>query len=327
MADVAWSPACPTRRCRACSTTARTYARRPASGCSRRSQLDYRPNSAARALAGRRSRARRGQLRHDPVRPGLHAARHRAGRPRRRLRRQHRQPHAPLDRATVLGASSALADQSVDGVWSSRRRRRPRALPAPAARAARGRGRGGPRRRHPGRHRRSGRGRPAATRHLLSWATNGVARRRPRRLAGGPGARRGLAGDAGGGRAPRPPPLPATGAPRSGYEVGRQLLADADVTASSSANDQMALGMLRAFHERGRGAGRRQRGRLRRHPRGRVLLAAADHRPSGLRRGRPAQHRRAAWPRWRAGRGQRRRETVAPELIVRASTQSVVNIR
>ena len=40
--------------------------------------------------------------------------------------------------------------------------------------------------------------------------------------------------------------------PRSGYELGRRLAADPDVTAVFVANDQMALGLLRALHERGR---------------------------------------------------------------------------
>jgi DNA-binding LacI/PurR family transcriptional regulator len=40
--------------------------------------------------------------------------------------------------------------------------------------------------------------------------------------------------------------------PRSGYEVGGQLLDLPDVTAVFVANDQMALGLLRLLHERGR---------------------------------------------------------------------------
>ena len=43
-----------------------------------------------------------------------------------------------------------------------------------------------------------------------------------------------------------------TGARGSGYELGQQLAADPDVTAIFVANDQMALGLLRALHERGR---------------------------------------------------------------------------
>jgi DNA-binding LacI/PurR family transcriptional regulator len=40
--------------------------------------------------------------------------------------------------------------------------------------------------------------------------------------------------------------------PRSGYRLGLQLAKDPDVTAIFVANDQMALGVLRALHERGR---------------------------------------------------------------------------
>ena len=74
---------------------------------------------------------------------------------------------------------------------------------------------------------------------------------------------------------------------RSGYEAGRQLAARPEVTAVFCANDPMALGFLRAAAEAGqaRPPGH-QRGRLRRRPGGRLLLAAADHRAAGLRRAR-----------------------------------------
>ena len=39
---------------------------------------------------------------------------------------------------------------------------------------------------------------------------------------------------------------------RSGYDLGRRLSRDASVTAIFVANDQMALGVLRAMHEAGR---------------------------------------------------------------------------
>ena len=39
--------------------------------------------------------------------------------------------------------------------------------------------------------------------------------------------------------------------PRSGYELGRQLLRDGRPSAVFVANDQMALGALRALHEAG----------------------------------------------------------------------------
>jgi DNA-binding LacI/PurR family transcriptional regulator len=48
-----------------------------------------------------------------------------------------------------------------------------------------------------------------------------------------------------------PAPLPGDWSPASGYALGRRLLA-AEVTAVFVGNDQMALGLLRAFHEAGR---------------------------------------------------------------------------
>ena len=49
-----------------------------------------------------------------------------------------------------------------------------------------------------------------------------------------------------------PAPLAGDWSPRAGYELGRRLSADAAVTAVFVANDQMALGLLRATHEVGR---------------------------------------------------------------------------
>ena len=45
------------------------------------------------------------------------------------------------------------------------------------------------------------------------------------------------------------PPLRGDWSPRSGYELGRQMTGWSDVTAVFVANDQMALGVLRALHE------------------------------------------------------------------------------
>jgi DNA-binding LacI/PurR family transcriptional regulator len=49
-----------------------------------------------------------------------------------------------------------------------------------------------------------------------------------------------------------PPLLRGDWSARSGYELGEQLLQVADLTAIFVANDQMALGLLRRFHEAGR---------------------------------------------------------------------------
>jgi DNA-binding LacI/PurR family transcriptional regulator len=49
-----------------------------------------------------------------------------------------------------------------------------------------------------------------------------------------------------------PPPLTGDWSARSGYDLGRRLARDPEVTAIFVANDQMALGVLRAMHEAGR---------------------------------------------------------------------------
>jgi DNA-binding LacI/PurR family transcriptional regulator len=49
-----------------------------------------------------------------------------------------------------------------------------------------------------------------------------------------------------------PPVLVGDWTPRAGYDLGRRLAADQDVTAVFVANDQMALGVLRAMHEANR---------------------------------------------------------------------------
>jgi DNA-binding LacI/PurR family transcriptional regulator len=49
-----------------------------------------------------------------------------------------------------------------------------------------------------------------------------------------------------------PPPLAGDWSARAGYHLGRRLSRDPSVTAVFAANDQMALGVLRAMHEAGR---------------------------------------------------------------------------
>jgi DNA-binding LacI/PurR family transcriptional regulator len=49
-----------------------------------------------------------------------------------------------------------------------------------------------------------------------------------------------------------PEPLVGDWSPRAGYELGRRLSRERAITAVFVANDQMALGLLRAMHEAGR---------------------------------------------------------------------------
>jgi DNA-binding LacI/PurR family transcriptional regulator len=49
-----------------------------------------------------------------------------------------------------------------------------------------------------------------------------------------------------------PPPLHGDWSAQAGYELGGELLARPEITAVFSANDQMALGLLRRFREAGR---------------------------------------------------------------------------
>ncbi|MES5825582.1 LacI family DNA-binding transcriptional regulator [Streptomyces sp. RG80] len=51
---------------------------------------------------------------------------------------------------------------------------------------------------------------------------------------------------------PVPPPLHGDWSAESGYAAGLALVEEPDCTAVFAANDQMALGLLRAFHESGR---------------------------------------------------------------------------
>jgi DNA-binding LacI/PurR family transcriptional regulator len=92
-----------------------------------------------------------------------------------------------------------------------------------------------------------------ATRHLLELGHRSVAHiagpadwlEAQQRVAGWRSALQ----DAG---APAPAPLMGDWSPQAGYELGRTVAADPDVTAVFCANDAMALGLLRSLHEAGR---------------------------------------------------------------------------
>ena len=51
--------------------------------------------------------------------------------------------------------------------------------------------------------------------------------------------------------APIPPPVSGDWSAQSGYDLGRDLVEDPEVTAVFVSNDHMALGLLRVLHERG----------------------------------------------------------------------------
>ena len=92
-----------------------------------------------------------------------------------------------------------------------------------------------------------------------------------------------------------PEPTQAGWDPLSGYRAGQALAADPAVTAVLCGNDDLALGVMRAMHEAGQaGPGERQRRRLRRHPRVGVFHSRAHHRPAGLHRARPGLRRAPA---------------------------------
>jgi DNA-binding LacI/PurR family transcriptional regulator len=120
--------------------------------------------------------------------------------------------------------------------------------------------------------------------------------------------------------APAPPVLHGDWSARAGHELGRDLAANPDVTAVFVANDQMALGLLRALHEAGR-----------RIP-GDISIVGFDDIPEAeyftpplttVRQNFNEMGRRSLLlllEQIESGVREPRRETVAPELIVRAST-------
>jgi DNA-binding LacI/PurR family transcriptional regulator len=217
-------------------------------------QLDYRPNSVARALVTGRSKTL-GVVTFDTTLYG----------PASTLlgiaRAAHDAEYAvsissvrSLNRSTVLAAIQQLRDQGVDGVAviaplqagvDALRHVRPDfAVVAVEA---------GPNASIPVATIDQMAGAAAATRHLLNlghrtvWHLAGPQdwKEAEERIEGWRSVLEAAA-------APIPAPLRGDWTPRSGYELGENLLQMADVTAVLVANDQMALGLLRRLREAGR---------------------------------------------------------------------------
>jgi DNA-binding LacI/PurR family transcriptional regulator len=216
-------------------------------------ELDYRPNSAARALVTGRSRTL-GVVSFDTT---LHG-------PASTLYAIERAAHdagyfisivslEALDRASVLSAVDRLRIQGVDGILviaplegsGEALLALPRDLPLVAVEA-------GPAHALPVVAVDQFAGAALATRHLLELGHPTVAH-----IAGRPdfleAAQRieGWRSTLQAAGAEVAPVLVGDWSPRSGYELGRRLLEAGGVSAIFVANDQMALGVLRALHEAG----------------------------------------------------------------------------
>src|SRR5438105_5620150 len=216
--------------------------------------LDYRPNAAARTLVTGRS-GTLGVVSFDTTLYGpastlygIERAAHEAGYFITIL------SLTRLDRDSVLTAVERLRLQGVDGILAIAPQEAAAAalvdLPAEVPLVA---GEAGPAGAVPVVAVDQFGGAVLATRHLLELGHRSVWH------VGGPAdwleARKRSAGwrsaleDAG---RSAPPQLTGDWSPASGYRLGRQLAADDAVTAIFVANDQMALGVLRALHEQGR---------------------------------------------------------------------------
>jgi DNA-binding LacI/PurR family transcriptional regulator len=217
-------------------------------------QLDYRPNSVARALVTGRSHTL-GVVSFDTTLYG----------PASTLFGIERAAHAEgyfvsivsvtsLDRESVLSAVERLRAQGVDGILIITPQEAateavvhvPPGMPMVAVEA-------GPERAVPVVTVDQIEGAQAATRHLLSlghrtvWhiAGPGDFLEARQRIEGWQSALEAAGADV-------PPVLSGDWSPRSGYELGQRLVTVRGVTAVFAANDQMALGLLRALHEVGR---------------------------------------------------------------------------
>jgi DNA-binding LacI/PurR family transcriptional regulator len=221
-------------------------------------RLDYRPNSQAQALVTGRSRAL-GVVSFDTTLFGpastllaIEEAAHDAG-------------YATsiaglrsLNRASVIGAVQRLRDQGVDGIVVVAPQRSavdallhlPGDVPVVAVEA-------GPDDTVPVVAVDQLAGAVAATRHLLDLGHRTVLHvagpqdwlEAEQRIEGWRSALRAAGAD-------EPKVIRGDWSARSGYEVGQELVRTSGATAVFVANDQMALGLLRALHEAGREAPR-----------------------------------------------------------------------
>jgi DNA-binding LacI/PurR family transcriptional regulator len=285
-------------------------------------KLDYTPNSVARALVTGRSRTL-GVVSFDTTLYG----------PASTLLGLERAAHAAgyfvsiisldaLDRESVSSAVARLRNQGVDGIVviapqesaAHTLLQLPEGVPIVAAEA-------GPGSDVPLVEIDQVQGARLATWHLLElghrtvWHVSG-----PRDWLEAQDRERGWRSTLEGAGLAAPPVLVGDWSPASGYELGLRLAADAEVTAVFVANDQMALGVLRAMHEAGRSVP------------GDISIAGFDDIPEAAyfmpplttvkqdfnEMGRRSLHLLLE----QIERGERTpaRETVDPRLIVRAST-------
>jgi DNA-binding LacI/PurR family transcriptional regulator len=217
-------------------------------------QLDYRPNTVAQALVTGRSKTL-GVVSYDTTLYGpastllgIEHAAHDAGYVLSMTSLR------SLNRPSVIAAVQRLRDQGVDGVaviaplraGVDALRHLRADFPVVAVEA-------GPDDSIPVATVDQPAGAAAATRHLLDlghktvWHLAGPAdwKEAEERIEGWRSALK-AAG------APIPPILRGDWTARSGYELGRNLLENPEATAVFVANDQMALGLLRLFHESGK---------------------------------------------------------------------------
>ena len=236
MSDVGGSPESRTRPSRASSTAAacQPETRERVLG---HGELGYRPELGG-AGAGHRPLpdARRGQLRHDALRPGVDAVRHRARRARGRLLHHGRQPQGARSRVGGRGGRAAAGPG---------RRRDPGHRAEEESRPTRCSTR--PRRPAGGRRGRAGPAVPvvavdqarARVGHRAICSTSATATVRhiagPLELARVPAAGRRLARDAGGRRRRgRPSRCIGDWSARAGYDLGRRLAARPPTSPPSS---------------------------------------------------------------------------------------------